>query len=68
MYDFKADIAVLLNITPDHLDRYDYKFENYVASKFRIIQNQTKNDVFVYCADDEVIQEFMKHHFLFDFE
>ena len=62
MYDFKADIAVLLNITPDHLDRYDYKFENYVASKFRIIQNQTKNDVFVYCADDAVIQEFMKHH------
>jgi len=52
MYDFKADIAVLLNITPDHLDRYEYKMENYVNSKFRIIQNQTEADVFVYCADD----------------
>jgi UDP-N-acetylmuramoylalanine--D-glutamate ligase len=62
MYDFKADIAVLLNITPDHLDRYEYKFENYVASKFRITQNQTKNDAFIYCADDAVMQEFMKHH------
>ena len=62
MYNFKADIAVLLNITPDHLDRYEYKFENYVASKFRIIQNQTKNDAFIYCADDAVMQEFMKHH------
>ena len=62
MYNFKADIAVLLNITPDHLDRYDYKFENYVASKFRITQNQTKNDAFIYCADDAVMQEFMKHH------
>ena len=59
MYDFKADIAVLLNITPDHLDRYDYKFENYVASKFRITQNQTKNDYFIYCADDLVMQEYM---------
>jgi UDP-N-acetylmuramoylalanine--D-glutamate ligase len=52
MYQFKADVAVLLNITPDHLDRYDYKFENYAASKFRITQNQTANDVFIYCADD----------------
>src|ERR1700712_1310336 len=52
MYKFKADIAVLLNITPDHLDRYEYKMENYVASKFRITQNQTANDVFIYCADD----------------
>jgi len=52
MYSFKADIAVLLNITPDHLDRYDYKLENYAASKFRISQNQTANDVFIYCADD----------------
>src|SRR6185312_10473129 len=52
MYQFKADIAVLLNITPDHLDRYDYKMENYVASKFRIAQNQTGNDAFIYCADD----------------
>ena len=53
MYQFKADIAVLLNITPDHLDRYDYKLENYAASKMRIIQNQSANDVFIYCADDE---------------
>ncbi len=61
MYNFKADIAILLNITPDHLDRYEYKFENYVASKFRITQNQTKEDAFIYCADDKVMQEFMKH-------
>jgi len=52
MYQFKADIAVLLNITPDHLDRYDYKMENYIDSKFRILQNQTSKDVFIYCADD----------------
>ncbi|MCJ0742468.1 UDP-N-acetylmuramoyl-L-alanine--D-glutamate ligase [Pedobacter montanisoli] len=52
MYDFKADIAVLLNITPDHLDRYDYKLENYALSKMRIAQNQTANDAFIYCADD----------------
>ncbi|MES2514895.1 MAG: UDP-N-acetylmuramoyl-L-alanine--D-glutamate ligase [Bacteroidota bacterium] len=61
MYDFKADVAILLNITPDHLDRYEYKFENYVASKFRITQNLTKDDAFVYCADDIVMEEFMKH-------
>lgn len=61
MYNFKADIAILLNITPDHLDRYEYKFENYVASKFRITQNQAKEDAFIYCADDTVIDEFMKH-------
>ena len=52
MYRFKTDIAVLLNITPDHLDRYEYKMENYVASKFRITQNQTGADAFIYCADD----------------
>jgi len=52
MYKFKVDIGVLLNITPDHLDRYEYKFENYAASKFRITQNQTANDYFIYCADD----------------
>lgn len=52
MFKFKVDIAVLLNITPDHLDRYDYKMENYAASKFRITQNQTANNVFIYCADD----------------
>ncbi|MEE4286156.1 MAG: UDP-N-acetylmuramoyl-L-alanine--D-glutamate ligase, partial [Mariniphaga sp.] len=56
MYDFKADVAVLMNITPDHLDRYNYTMQNYINSKFRIIQNQTKNDYFIYCADDEIIQ------------
>ena len=60
MFDFRADIAILLNITPDHLDRYEYKFENYVASKFRVIQNQTAEDSFIYCADDTVMEDFMK--------
>ncbi len=55
MYEFKAEIAVLLNITPDHLDRYDYNFNKYIDSKFRITQNQTKDDKFIYCGDDEVI-------------
>lgn len=59
MYEFKADIAILLNITPDHLDRYDYKMQNYVDSKFRITQNQTANDVFIYCSDDPVLKEEM---------
>jgi UDP-N-acetylmuramoylalanine--D-glutamate ligase len=54
MFDFKAEIAVLTNITPDHLDRYEYKFENYIDSKFRITQNQTSADAFIYCLDDEV--------------
>ncbi|WP_372650549.1 Mur ligase family protein, partial [Draconibacterium sp.] len=57
MYEFKADVAVLMNITPDHLDRYGYNMQNYTDSKFRILQNQTENDYFVYCADDEVIQK-----------
>lgn len=52
MFEFKADIAVLLNITPDHLDRYEYKMANYAASKMRITQNQTDADYFIYCADD----------------
>ena len=56
MIDFKADIAVLTNITPDHLDRYNYEMQNYVNSKFRIIQNQTENDWFIYNADDKIIQ------------
>jgi UDP-N-acetylmuramoylalanine--D-glutamate ligase len=55
MHEFKADIAILLNITPDHLDRYNYEMQNYVDSKFRIIQNQTENDYFIYNADDELI-------------
>ena len=56
MFDFKADIAILLNITPDHLDRYNYEMQQYVDSKFRIIQNQTANDEFIYCIDDELIK------------
>ena len=55
MYDFKADIAVLLNITPDHLDRYEYTFQNYINSKFRILQNMNSHDSFIYCNDDEVL-------------
>ena len=55
MYDFKADVAVLMNITPDHLDRYDYCFQNYVDSKMRITRNQHSRCAFVYSADDEVI-------------
>jgi UDP-N-acetylmuramoylalanine--D-glutamate ligase len=61
MYNFKADIAVLLNITPDHLDRYEYKLENYAASKMRIIQNQTQDDIFIYCADDAIINKALKN-------
>ena len=60
MYDFKADVAILLNITPDHLDRYDYKFQNYVDAKFRIARNQTKEDSFIYWAEDPVIDREMK--------
>ncbi len=60
MFEFKADISVLLNITPDHLDRYEYKLEKYAESKMRIIQNQTENDVFVYCVDDEETQKILK--------
>ena len=52
---FKPDIAILLNITEDHLDRYNYEFERYVKSKFRIIENQTESDCFIYCIDDEII-------------
>ena len=55
MYDFRADIAVLLNITPDHLDRYDYVMQNYINSKFRIIQNQGPEQHFIYNADDPII-------------
>ena len=62
---FRPDIAILTNITEDHLDRYDYKFENYIKSKFSITRNQTKNDVFIYNADDEVtikyLNQFLKN-------
>lgn len=61
MYSFKADVAVLLNITPDHLDRYDYKIGNYAASKMRIIQNQDGDDAFIYCADDEETLKALKN-------
>ena len=54
-YDFKADIAILLNITPDHLDRYDHLFQNYVDAKFRITRNQTSKDAFIYWSEDPVI-------------
>ncbi len=57
MYDFKADIAILLNITPDHLDRYDYKMQNYVDSKMRILQNQTAKEAFIYWNDDPIVSE-----------
>ncbi|MBO7458371.1 MAG: UDP-N-acetylmuramoyl-L-alanine--D-glutamate ligase [Paludibacteraceae bacterium] len=60
MYDFKADVAILLNITPDHLDRYDFKFQNYIDAKFRITRNQTKEDSFIYWAEDPIIDREMK--------
>ena len=56
MFTFKADIAILTNITPDHLDRYDYKMQNYVDAKFRILQNQTENDWFIYNYDDPIVK------------
>ncbi|MBC8052111.1 MAG: UDP-N-acetylmuramoyl-L-alanine--D-glutamate ligase [Sphingobacteriaceae bacterium] len=62
MYKFRADIAVLLNITPDHLDRYEYKMENYADSKFRILQNQTAADAFIYCADDAETLKGLERH------
>ena len=55
MYDFKADVAILMNITPDHLDRYDNSFQKYVDAKFRILQNQDKDDAFIFNMDDEVV-------------
>lgn len=60
--NFNADIAVLLNITEDHLDRYEYRFENYIRSKFNIIKNQTRSDYFIYCADDPVIIKHLETH------
>jgi len=60
MYDFKAEVAVMMNITPDHLDRYGYEFQNYIDSKFRIARNQTKSDYFIYWADDPVVEKELK--------
>lgn len=54
MFEFKADIAIMLNITPDHLDRYDYNFQNYIDSKFKVGQNLTEEEYFVFCSDDEI--------------
>jgi len=65
MFEFKADVAILLNITPDHLNRYDNVFKNYINSKFRITQNMTKDDIFIYCEDDEIItKEIAKRNIL----
>jgi len=54
MYDFKADIAIITNITPDHLDRYGYKMENYVKAKFRVTRNMSSDDCFIFCSDDDI--------------
>ena len=62
MYQFKADVAILLNITPDHLDRYDNCFENYAEAKLRILQNQTQADSFIYWKDDPVISKELQKH------
>ena len=60
--NFRPHIAIITNITPDHLDRYDYDFNNYVASKFRITKNQTKDDFLIYDADDRTINKWIKNH------
>lgn len=60
--EFRPDIAILTNITEDHLDRYEYKFENYISSKFSIIKNQTKTDYFIFCADDPMIRQHIKEY------
>jgi UDP-N-acetylmuramoylalanine--D-glutamate ligase len=62
MYDFKANIAVLLNITPDHLDRYNYEMQNYVDAKLRITRNQTEGDAFIYWKDDPIITREVDNH------
>jgi UDP-N-acetylmuramoylalanine--D-glutamate ligase len=62
MIDYKPHIAIITNISPDHLDRYEYKYENYIASKFRITMNQTEEDFLIYDADDEAIAEWFKHN------
>ncbi|MGL1489116.1 Mur ligase family protein, partial [Vibrio parahaemolyticus] len=55
--EFRPDIAILTNITPDHLDRYNYELQNYVAAKYAITKNQTANDFFIYCHDDEITMQ-----------
>jgi UDP-N-acetylmuramoylalanine--D-glutamate ligase len=59
IHTFRPEVAILTNITEDHLDRYDYEFEKYIRSKFRISENQTGNDAFIYCADDPVTTEYL---------
>jgi UDP-N-acetylmuramoylalanine--D-glutamate ligase len=61
MYNFRANIAVLMNITPDHLDRYEYKMQNYINAKFRILQNLTPTDAFIFWEDDPIITEQLRH-------
>ncbi len=61
---FRPDIAILTNVTEDHLDRYEYKFENYIDSKFRITMNQTANDYFIYCEDDPITIQYIKEHLI----
>ena len=61
---FRPDVAILTNITEDHLDRYEYKFENYIHSKFRIVMNQTKEDYFIYCDDDPVTKQYIGQYSL----
>ena len=61
-YTFRPNIAILCNITPDHLDRYNYEFQNYIDSKFRIAMNQTKDDYFIYCADDQITVKNLSTH------
>ena len=62
IHTFRPDIAILTNITEDHLDRYEYKFENYIKSKFRIGMNQTSSDYFIYCADDPVTKKYINQY------
>ncbi len=62
MYEFKADLAILMNITPDHLDRYDFKMQNYVNAKMRITQNQTEQDAFIFWNDDPIVSEELKKY------
>lgn len=64
---FKPDVAIITNITEDHLDRYDYQFENYIRSKFRIVMNQQPDDTFIYCADDEITIKYLNKENFFGF-
>ncbi len=59
---FRPEVAILTNITEDHLDRYEYRFENYIRSKFRIVENQTKEDYFIYCEDDPVTKQYINQY------